>query len=610
MIELRVEKEEIIDSSKLRPWERFILFLRLQKYVLPVWDKLLARILCTQAAGMLVLVPPILMVRLIDEVIPQKDVAGLITIVALSIAALTVSHFLLFLGGIPTNFQTAWIVPESVLGNYMIARIMLNMKTRFYEHLQKLSVRFYRSRPIGEHMFRGTMDLDDASLLASESIPLIASTTQRILMTSYLLLSLGGRIFAYILLYLVFFFTVKQLLITIYRKKDRLFRQENAQLEAATREVLASNKMIKGYKRERMARRWYGSQAASTVRQLFRREVYMFFDLHITSNAFSIILPLLCMHLGMLVVMGDATLGEYLSATALMYLLITPLQEIISLYQLVRQRLVPVERMIETLDVEPDVVEDANAAKVVSLEGRIDLENVSFSYKKGYPVLKNVSISAAPGEKVAIVGPIGAGKSTLTQLLLRLYDPDEGEVRIDGRDIREYSQTHLRGHIAIVMQHVNTFTESIRQNIVYGKPLADDEEVRRAAQLANVEEFVLPLPDQYETILSEGGSLSGGQKQRICIARALIRDPKILILDEATSALDPVTEKTVIDAIDGAFADRTRVVVAHNLLSAKSADRIYVIEDGAVVESGTHDELMAANGPYTRLWTAELEAEA
>jgi len=293
-----------------------------------------------------------------------------------------------------------------------------------------------------------------------------------------------------------------------------------------------------------------------------------------------------------------------------MYLLLTPLQEIISLYQLARQRLVPAERMIETLDVEPDITDPTAPLTPRTLEGHIELRDVHFSYKPGMPVLNGVSMLVQPGQKIALVGEIGAGKTTLTSLLLRLYDADSGQVLIDGRDVREYRQESLRRHIGIVTQQVSTFTESIRRNILYGKPLATDEEMLEAARLAFVDEFTVPLPDGFGTMLVEGGSLSGGQKQRICISRALIRDPRILILDEATSALDPVTEKRVIENIDRAFADRTRVIVAHNLLSAKTADCIFVLAGGMVVERGTHDELMKAGGAYTRLWTAEYDEGA
>lgn len=605
MINLRVEKEERIDSSQLKPWQQFVLFLRLQRYVLPYWDKLIARLLCTQAAGMLVLIPPVLTVTLIDDVFPAGDIPALIELGLLSIGALTLSHVLLYLGGIPTNFQTAWVVPESILGNYMIARVMLDMKMRYYRHLQQLSVRFFHSRPIGEHMFRGSLDLDDAALLSSESIPLIASTLQRIIMTSYLLTRLGGNLFLFVLVYLAIFFTLKQIFVTIYRRMDRGFRQENAQLEAVTREILASGKVIKGYAREKTAHRWYGAQALRMVRMLFRREVFMFFDMHITSNAFTICLPLFSIYFGLMVLSGENTLGEYLSASSLLFLLLTPLQEIISLYQLVRQRLVPGERMVETLGVAPDIVDAPGAQEVKHVEGAVELRNVTFGYHKETPVLKGVSLRVNPGEKVALVGEIGAGKTTLTNLLFRLYEPQAGSVCIDGRDIRDYTQASLRQHMAIVTQQINTFTESIERNILYGRPLAPREDVVEAARLACVEEFVLPLPEQYETVLAEGGSLSGGQKQRICIARALVRNPSILVLDEATSALDPVTEKKVIEGIDEAFADRTRIIVAHNLLSAKTADRIYVIARGEVVESGTHETLMAANGAYAELWRSD-----
>jgi ABC-type multidrug transport system fused ATPase/permease subunit len=605
MIRLRVQSEERIDSSKLGGWERFRLFLRLQRFVMPVWDKLLARLLCTQAAGMLVLVPPLLSVQLMDEILPQGDVAGLVRVVLVALCAITLSHVLLYIGGIPSNFSTAWITPESVLGNYMIARIGLDMKMRFYRHLQKLSVRFFGGRAIGEHMYRATADVDESALLASESVPLIVSVVQRVIMTSYLLAQLGTRLVVFVMLYLVVFFWVKQALITVYRRMDRRQREAGSRMEAVTREILASEKVIKGYDRGRTARRWYAGRAQQWVKWFMRRELFMYFDLHFSGNLFATVTPVFSMYFGALVLSGGSTLGEYTAAGGLMYLLLTPLQESISLYQLARQRLVPVERMIETLDVKPDVTDPIGALSPRTIEGHIELRNVRFGYKPDMPVLDGVSLTVMPGEKVAIVGGIGAGKTTLTSLLLRLYDPDEGQVLIDGRDVREYRQESLRRHIGIVTQQVNTFTESIRRNILYGKPLASDAEMLEAARLAFVDEFAVPLPGGYDTVLEEGGSLSGGQKQRICISRALVRDPRILILDEATSALDPVTEKRVIENIDRAFAARTRIIVAHNLLSAKTADRIYVLAAGMVVESGTHEELMKAGGAYANLWTAE-----
>lgn len=603
MLEIRLERRERIDSSALKGWQRFLLFIKLQRYVLPLWDKLLLRLLCTQASAMLVLMPPVLLGELVDKVFPAGDLPGLFRIFALSISAMLISQVLLFIGGIPNSQNVGGLVPESILGNYMIARITLRLRMQFYAHLQRLSVHFYRGRPIGDHMFRSTADVDEASLLASESIPLIVSTLQRIIMTSYLLVSLGGALFGYLIAYLGIFFVLKQIIITTFRRRDRDFRTAFAGLESVTREMLASGKLLSGYSRLRLAERWYGSFVTRMLGSQFRRELFMYFDLHITNNAFNIALPLFSLFIGFTVLEGNRTLGEYLTASGLFFLLITPFQELISLYHLVRQRLVPVERLVETLSVHPDVADPPHAVAPAQLKGEIRFENVSFNYPGCPPVLQDVNIAIRPGEKIALVGPIGAGKSTLTSLLLRFYDPCAGRILIDGLDLRAYSQSALRTRMAIVMQQVNTFTESIRANILYGHPLASEEEMLHAAELSGVHEFTAPLREGYNTVLREGGSLSGGQKQRICIARALVRHPFILILDEATSALDPVTENQVLARIDHEFAGVTRIIIAHNLLSAKNADRIFVLDAGRIVESGTHAELMRPGTAYAAHWS-------
>jgi ATP-binding cassette subfamily B protein len=281
-----------------------------------------------------------------------------------------------------------------------------------------------------------------------------------------------------------------------------------------------------------------------------------------------------------------------------------PVQDAIALFQETRQRLVPTERMMDTMEIQPEIVDEPDAVELHEPSGHIEVQNVSFAYDKT-PVLHNVSIVARAGEKIAIVGPIGAGKSTLVRLLLRLEDPQEGVICIDGRDIRSVTQKSLRRAFGVAPQNTILYSDSLENNIRRTVPDATRESVEEAARTARVDEFLDTLPNGFETQIHAGSTLSGGQRQRVCLARAFVKNAPILILDEATSALDPVSEQAVVAAIDAAFRDRTRIIIAHNLFNARTADRVYVLDKGTVVESGTHEELMRKAGRYAELWGKE-----
>jgi ABC-type multidrug transport system fused ATPase/permease subunit len=263
--------------------------------------------------------------------------------------------------------------------------------------------------------------------------------------------------------------------------------------------------------------------------------------------------------------------------------------------------------VLALLDTPPGVPDKEDATAMPPIEGRVELSEVTFAYREDEPVLHEVNLSIAPGETVALVGPTGAGKTSISNLIARFYDVTEGAVLVDGIDVRDVRQRSLRRQMGIVPQDPFLFSGSIADNIRFGKPEATDEEVRTAAQLSNADEFIMRTPDGYETQIQEGGvNFSLGQRQLLCIARAVLADPRVLILDEATSSVDTVTEGLIQDALDRLLSGRTAVVIAHRLSTIRNADKICVIDNGEIIERGSHEELLLQDGLYRELYERQF----
>jgi subfamily B ATP-binding cassette protein MsbA len=305
---------------------------------------------------------------------------------------------------------------------------------------------------------------------------------------------------------------------------------------------------------------------------------------------------------GRMAMEGSLSAGSLIVFVSYLSKMYKPMQELSKMTDSYAKAVVGYDRILEVIDTEDEVKDPSSARRAPKFTGTIEFRDVSFGYEEGRPVLDKISFKIESRQMAAIVGPTGSGKSTVIGLLSRFYDPESGSVRIDGHDIRSFKQKSVRDQISIVLQETFLFHGPIWENIAYGKPGASRAEIIRAAELANVHEFVDQMPERYDTIVGERGmTLSGGQRQRIAIARAIIRDTPILLLDEPSSGLDAASEKLVFEALDRLMKDKTSIVVAHRLSTIRRADVIFVVCDGRIVESGNHDELMATQGVYANL---------
>lgn len=306
---------------------------------------------------------------------------------------------------------------------------------------------------------------------------------------------------------------------------------------------------------------------------------------------------------------GTQTLGDFVFVNAMLMQLSIPLNFIGMIYREIRQALTDIENMFDLLDVPQEVTDRADAKPLVVREGKVEFRDVHFAYDRARPILKGVSFTVPAGKTVAVVGPSGAGKSTISRLLYRFYDIQKGSILIDGQDVRDVTQASLRSVIGMVPQDTVLFNDTIAYNIRYGRPDANEEEVHKAAELAQISDFIERLPDGYRSMVGERGlKLSGGEKQRVAIARTILKAPPILMLDEATSALDTHTEQEIQAALDLVSRGRTTIVIAHRLSTVIGADEIIVLQDGMIAERGTHQSLLRAGGLYAAMWDRQREA--
>jgi len=481
--------------------------------------------------------------------------------------------------------------------------VMHDLRRTLYSHIQRLSLAYHDHKQTGDLISRVTSDIDAIqSFIASGLLGALADV-----------LTLFGMVA--VMFYVNWRFTLialsvaPALFVVVYsytrriKKAAREVRKKEGQVVSVIQEVLNSIHVVKAFGREDYEQRRLEAESLDTVEAALRAR-------SIKAKLSPLVEVIVALGTSMvlwfgarMVLAGTLSSGSLVLFISYLGKMYKPMQDLAKMTDAYTKAVVGYERVSEVLAMNGEVANLPGARRAPSFKGEIEFDRVSFGYEPGTPVLRDVSLHIPAGTTAALIGPTGAGKTTLISLIPRFYDPDSGEVRIDGADVRRYQLKSLRHQISFVLQETLLFHGPVWRNIAYGKPEASRDEILRAAELANAHEFIDRLPEKYDTVVGERGiTLSGGQRQRIAIARAIIRDTPVLILDEPSSGLDASSEKLVFEALDRVMEGRTSVVIAHRLATIRRADVIFTISDGTVAESGTHEELLRADGTYARLF--------
>jgi len=572
---------------------------RLYRYIKPHWPAVtvggIAMVLSTLAG----IYPPLVLKYVYDDVItPHRPELLPRAIGLLTLSLLFASLF----GAIRTRLM-------HIVGQRFTTAIRIDA----YEHLQKLSLRYFDHHQTGEIMSRVTNDVE-----AVEDF--VVHGTDYLVVNSLKLIGIGLIMYVWLDWRLALATTVPLpiLMVSIYffsRKIRRIYervRERLADINAKLQDNIAGIRVIKSFTQEQ---REFENFARESIeyRDERIRAISLWSTFFPAMEFVSSLGLVLVIAVGGVLAMRtppQVTLGDIIAFLAYVTMFYDPARQLIRANDVFQRAIAAGKRIFEVLDVEPDVQDAPDAVELKDIKGHVVFDHVSFSYQEGEQVLRDVSVVAEPGQTVAIVGRSGAGKTSIINLIPRFYDPDEGRILVDGHDVRTVTQASLRRHIAMVLQETFLFNGTVRENIAYAQPDATDDEIIEAAKAANAHEFIMDLPNEYDTQIGERGvRLSGGQRQRIAIARALLADPKILILDEATSSVDTESELAIQEALMRLMKGRTTFVIAHRLSTIKHADKIIALHDGRIAEEGDHETLRRRDGVYNQMYELQFRLQ-
>ncbi len=572
------------------------LYLRLLNYVRPYLPRLILAVLCTCLAAGCNLYLPWIIKDVVDKVLVQKDVR-MLYLIAASIVVVFIIRGLFFYG-------------QSYLMSWVGQRVVIDIRGAIFRKLQRLSMSFYDKNKTGTIMSYVTNDVaalqvamvDKAVELVTEGLVLVGS------IAAMLWLDWKLTLFTFctfpIVLWFMDFFGKK------IRRNGGRIQECTADLTSVLQEVVSSARVVKSFVREDYEIKRFDAQNMTNFYANMKNIKLNALLTPTVELVAAIGVTVVMWYGGMSVINGTITAGSLIAFLVYAVNIANPIKRLTRVVSSIQQALAAGERVFGILDLEENIKELPSAKLLPPVQGYVEFKHVDFAYNKDEQVIEDLSFKVNRGQIVAIVGPSGAGKSTIASLLPRFYDVTNGSIVIDGMDIRDVTLNSLREQVGIVPQETLLFNGSVYDNILYGRLDATKEEVEAAAKAANAHDFIMGLPEGYDTMLGDRGvNISGGQRQRISIARAILKNPQILILDEATSALDTESERIVQEALDRLMVGRTSFVIAHRLSTIKNADRILVMEKGRLVEDGSHEELMAQEGLYAHLYRIQYRSK-
>ena len=564
------------------------LYLRALKYVKAYWMRALAALICTGIASGCTAYLPWVIKDMVDQVLRDKD-TSMLNYIVISIVVVFIIRGVSYYG-------------QSYLMNYVGQRVIIDIRRDVFEKLQRLSMSFYDKHKTGTINALQSAMVENVVEMFTESVILIVSVA--------MMLYLDWKLF------LVTFATFPVVLFFIdsfgkrIRKSGSRIQEAAADITSVLQEVASSPRVIKSFVREGYEVERFDKENMNNFRANMK---YAQLSSTLTPTiefVAAVGVSIILWYGGNSVINGSITAGSLVAFLTYAVNISNPIKRLSRVIGNIQKALAAAQRVFDVLDL-PEVIKNAPDAKALpKVKGDVRFNDVSFAYNENEEVLSHVSFEVKPGEMIAFVGPSGAGKSTVASLLPRFYDATNGSITIDGQDIRKVTLDSLREQVGIVPQETVLFNGSVYDNILYGRLDATREEVEAAAKAANAHDFIMQLPNGYETMLGDRGmNISGGQRQRISIARAILKNPQILILDEATSALDTESERVVQEALDRLMVGRTSFVIAHRLSTIKNADKIMVLENGQLIEQGNHDELMAMDGLYAHLYKIQYRSK-